>query len=226
MKPEYIIDLSRRIIPEKEHFKCTTHVDDVTKIIPAVKHRPDIWYILGEATYCTHVGTHIEVPYHHWQEGADTADMPIHQLIAPGVCLDFSHKQAGETITLDDIKKHAHRIQPGDIVFIRQGTDVLYYSDRWNEERHLSIEANQWLVDRKIACLGTDGTGLEVPGTDYQPNHIACCKAGIPMVESLTNLDKLGEERHLIIVLPLPIVGLDASPVRVVAIKKGGLNLL
>ena len=81
-------------------------------------------------------------------------------------------------------------------------------------------------MDHKIACLGTDGTGLEVPGTDYQPNHIACCKAGIPMVESLTNLDKLGEERHLIIILPLPIVGLDASPVRVVAIKKGGLNLL
>lgn len=226
MRKEYVIDLTQRIIPGKEHFKCQTRVEDVTSILPEVKHRPDIWYILGEATFCTHVGTHLEVPYHHWKDGADTADIPIHPLIAPGVCLDFSDKKNGDTIRLDEFRKHERRIREGDIVLIRQGMDQLYRTARWNEQAHLSLEANQWLVDRKIACLGTDAAGLEVPGTDYQPNHVACCKAGIPMIESLTNLDKLGMERHMIIILPLPIEGLDACPVRVVAIKKGGLDLL
>ncbi|MCX7017505.1 MAG: cyclase family protein [bacterium] len=224
MKAEHLIDLSRRIIPGKEHFKFTTRVDDVTNILPEVKHRPDIWYILGEMTMCTHIGTHIEVPFHHWKEGADTADFPISKLIAPCVCLDFSNKKDGDTITLSEVKKHDARIRAGDVVFIRQDMDKLYDSDRWNEQAHLSIEANQWLVDKGIACLGTDAAGLEVPGTDYQPNHIACCKAGIPMIESLTNLELLGEERHLVIILPLPIEGLDACPVRVAAIKKGGLD--
>ena len=121
MKAEYLIDLSNRIVPGKEHFKFETRVDDVTKILPEVKHRPDIWYILGEVNMCTHVGTHIEVPFHHWEKGADTADFPVHKLIAPGVCLDFSHKKPGETVTLDEIKQHDARIHPGDIVFIRQG---------------------------------------------------------------------------------------------------------
>lgn len=224
MKPEHLIDLSHRVVPDQEHFTCVTRVDDVTKILPDVKHRPDIWYILGEITYCTHIGTHVEVPYHHWKDGADTADFPVHKLIAPGVCLDFSHKKDGDTITLEEIRRHEHRIQRGDIVFIRQGADKLYHSERWNEQAHLSIEANQWLVDKGIACLGTDAAGLEVPGTDYQPNHVAVCKAGIPMIESLCRLEELGEERHLVIVLPLPIVGLDASPVRVVAIKKQALE--
>jgi len=201
-------------------------VDDVTNVLPEVTHRADIWYILGEVTMCTHVGTHIEVPYHHWQGGADTADFSIHKLVAPGVCLDFSHKKNGDTITLEEVKAHEARICPGDIVFIRQGADRLYWTDRWNEQAHLSVEANQWLVDKGIGCLGTDAAGLEVPGTDHQPNHVAVCKAGIPMIESLSGLERLGDERHLIIILPLPIEGLDASPVRVVAIKKEGLEHL
>ncbi len=224
MKPEYLIDLSNRIVPGREHFKFETRVDDVTNILPEVTHRPDIWYILGEVTMCTHVGTHVEVPYHHWKEGADTADVPVHKLIAPGVCLDFSHKSDGETITLAEIRAHEDRIRSGDVVFIRQGADALYHTDRWNEQAHLSIDANQWLVDRGIACLGTDAAGLEVPGTDHQPNHVAVCRAGIPMIESLRNLDRLGHERHLIVILPLPVEGLDASPVRVVAIRKEGLE--
>lgn len=225
MRAEFLIDLSQRIIPEKEHFRCRTHVDDVTKILPFVKHRPDIWYILGEMDFCTHVGTHIEVPYHHWKEGADTATFPVHKLIAPCVVLDFHTKKNGETMTLEEVKATAgDRIKPGDMVFIRQDMDKKFFTEEWNDQAHLSIEANQWLIDQGISLLGTDATGLEVPGTDYQPNHIACCKAGVPMIESLTNLDKLGDERHLCIVLPLPVVGLDASPLRVVAIKKGGLE--
>ena len=226
MDKRYVIDLSQRIVPEREHFKCETRVDDVTNILPEVIHREDIWYILGEVTFCTHVGTHIEVPYHHWETGADTADFPVHKLIAPGVCLDFSHKRNGETITLEEIQEYDDQIHRGDIVFIRQGADALYWSDQWNEQAHLSVEANQWLIDKGIACLGTDAAGLEVPGTDYQPNHVAVCEAGIPMIESLKNLDQLGEERHLILILPLPIEGLDASPVRVVAIKREGLENL
>ena len=150
--------------------------------------------------------------------------MPIAPLIAPGVVLDFSHKKPGETITLAELKQHEHRIRKGDIVFIRQGADKLYYTDQWNDQAHLSIEANQWLIDKGIACLGTDAAGLEVPGTDHQPNHLAVCKAGVPMIESLRGLEQLGTERHLIILLPLPLEGCDASPVRVVAIKKEGLQ--
>jgi len=224
MKPEHVIDLSHRIIPEKEHFKCETHVDDVTRILPHVTHREDIWYILGEITFCTHVGTHIEVPFHHHREGADTADFPVHRLIAPGVMLDFAHKPVGSAISLEEIRAHDGRIREGDFVFIRQGADLKYYTEQWTDEIHLSIEANQWLLNKGVCCIGTDATGVEVPGTDYQPNHVAVCTAGVPMIESLVGLERLGDERHLVVVLPLPVEGLDASPLRVVAIRKEGLK--
>ena len=79
------------------------------------------------------------------------------------------------------------------------------------------------MIKKQIACLGTDSTGLEVPDTDYQPNHQAIFKAGIPMIESLTNLDKIENGKYDVVILPIPIEGLEASPLQVVAIRKGAL---
>jgi arylformamidase len=219
-----IVELSHRIIPGQEHFELEARIDDVTNVLPEVKHRSDVWYVLGAVTYCTHIGTHIEVPFHHLEEGADVADFPFRQLIAPLVVLDFRHKKDQEAITLDEVKAHDARIHAGDIVFIRTGMDDLYRTERWNEQPHLTIEANNWLVEKRIACLGSDAAGLEVPGTDYQPNHQAIFRAGIPMIESATNLGQVQNGQYIIFILPLPIEGLEASPLRIIAIPKEDLH--
>ena len=224
MNKDKIIDLSHRIIPGQEHFKLETRVDDVTAVLPEVKHRPDVWYMLGEVTYCTHVGTHIEVPFHHKKDGADVAEFPFRQLIGPLVVLDFRHKKPGEAISLQELKTHEKRIHAGDIVFVWSGMDRYYRTERWNDQPHLTVEANQWLVDKKIGCLGSDAAGLELPGTDYQPNHQAIFNAGIPMIESLTNLDQVAKGDFIVFILPLPIQGLEASPLRVIAVPREELH--
>lgn len=226
MKRERIVELSHKIIPGKEHFKLEVKVDDVTNILPQVKHRPDVWYVLGEVTYCTHVGTHIEVPFHHKKDGHDIADFPFRQLIGPLVVLDFRHKKNGEAITLEELKVFDQKIHAGDIVFVWSGMDRYYHTELWNDQPHLTVEANQWLVDKKIACLGSDASGLEVPGTDFQPNHQAIFNAGIPMIESLTNLEKVGKGDYIVFILPLPIEGLEASPLRVIAVPREELHEL
>jgi arylformamidase len=225
MEQSKVIELSHRMIPGKEPFKLVTRVEDVTKILPEVKHRPDVWYMLGEVTYCTHIGTHIEVPFHHKRDGADVADFPFHKLIAPLVVLDYRHKKPGEAITLEELKAHDRRIRAGDIVFIQTGMDQFYRTARWNDQPYLTIEANQWLITKKIACVGTDAAGFEVPGTDYQPNHQAIFEAGIPMIESLTSLDRLDpKQKYIVFLLPLAIQGLEASPLRVIAIRREDLH--
>jgi arylformamidase len=225
MRKERIIELSHRIVPGKEHFKLVTRVDDVTNILPQVKHRPDVWYMLGEVTYCTHVGTHIEVPFHHKRDGADVADFPFRQLIGPLVVLDFRHKKNGQSITLEELRPHEKNINAGDMVFFWTGMDKLYHdNERWNDQPYLTVEANQWLVDKGIGCLGSDASGLEVPGTDYQPNHQAIMNAGIPMIESLKGLDQVENGEWIVFILPLPIEGLEASPLRVIAIPREELH--
>ncbi len=224
MKKNDIIDLSQKIIQGREFFKLETKVDDVTNILPDTKHRPDVWYVLGEVTFCTHVGTHIEAPFHHVKEGVDVSDIPVHKLIGNCVVLDFTHKKNQEAITLDELKEYDNLFQGEDILFIRTGMDQYYGTPRWMELPYLTEEATQWLIEeKKIACLGTDAAGLEKLGTDYQPIHTLLFKAGVPMIESLTNLEKVENGEFLACILPLPIKGLDASPIRVIAVEKKAL---
>jgi arylformamidase len=219
-----IIELSQRIVKEREFFKLETKLIDVTSIEPEVKHRKDIWYVSSEVTFSTHVGTHIEAPYHHLRDGVKVADVPLNRLIGNCVVLDFTHKKDKEAIALEEIKKYDKQIARDDIVFIRTGMDRLYGTSLWQEAPYVTEETIRWLIGKQIACFGSDAANMEVPGTDYQPVHTELFKANIPMIESLTNLDKIDGPGYVVFILPLPIVELDASPIRAVAIRKTALQ--
>ena len=225
MKKGKMIELSHRMIPGQENFKLETRTFDVTELMPEVKHRPDIWYVLSDITFSSHMGTHVEFPYHHWQKGADAANYPLKNLIGEAVVLDFSRKKNGEAITLKELQRKAKTaVKKGDIVFIRTDMDKLFRTKRWAEQPYLTVEAMDWLIETsKPKVIGTDASGFEVPGTDYQPNHLNMFKHKIAMVESATNLAAIGKERVRVFILPLPIEGIDSCPVRIVALTKGYL---
>ena len=214
-----IIELSHRMAPGKSYFKIEARTWDVTEQLPEVKHRPEIWYVIGEFTVSTHAGTHVEFPFHHWKDGADAADFPIQNLIGEAIVLDFHEKKDGEAITLDEVKAHAPRIKEGDIIFIRTDKDKFFFTERWNEQPYLTPEACDWLLGHKPKVLGTDAAGFELPGTDYQPNHLNMFKRGVAMIESATNLAAIADDRVSIFILPLPIEGIDACPVRIIALR-------
>lgn len=230
MKKEDVIELSHRMIAGKENFKLEIRIDDIAEVRPSAvhTHSPDVWYTLGETTLCTHAGTHIEMPYHHLRDGLDIADFPVYRLIGDGVVMNFSEKKADEAITLVEVKKYQDQIHEGSFVFIWNGMDKFHRTKQWMQWSYLTEEATNWLIEKKIACIGTDAPGLEVPAdlpkTQDQPNHTAFFKANIPIIESLTNLGKIENGKYLVIVLPLPIEGLDASPLRVIAINKEALR--
>ena len=51
----------------------------------------------------SHVGTHVEFPYHHLKEGKSAADYPLERLIGEAVLFDFSYKKKDEEITKQEI---------------------------------------------------------------------------------------------------------------------------
>jgi arylformamidase len=215
-----IIEMSHRMIPMKENFQLQRWTYDVTTLLPEVKHRPDIWYVLSDFLMSSHMGTHIEFPFHHYKEGQDAADFPIEKLVGPGVVLDFSHKKGGDSMTLEEVKKaDGGRIKKGDMIWIWQNADKRFRQKDWAEYAYLTPDAMEYLMSFEPIIIGTDGTGFEVPGTDYQPNHLAMFKKGIGMVESACNLGEIGQDRAQFFILPLPIQGADACPVRIIAIK-------
>ena len=223
-----IVELSHRLVPGKEEFPLeitTFNTDDVMagtarSEAHRIERRADIWYILQEVKMGSHVGTHVEFPYHHLRTGKSAADYPLDRLMGEAVLLDFSHKKKDEVITRQEVVGAGVEIRRGDIVFIRTDMHKLWKTPQAHDRPVLSIEATRYLVeDRGIHCIGTDATGLEVRGRNDQPVHEILFSHDVAMVESLTNLDKLGCARFQVVMLPLMVEGMDSCPVRAIAIE-------
>lgn len=215
-----IIDLSHRLIPGKEEFHLDVTVKNMAEEYPKYETDPNTWYIISDIMLSSHCGTHIEMPYHHCRNGMDCGNFPLDRLISCGTVLNFSEKKANEEITLDEIKRHEGHIVAGSSVLFNFGCAQNYRTDRMHERPYLSQQAVKWLADvKKVNLIGTDATGIEVKGANgkNQPNHQYLMEHGIPLVESLTNLDAL-KDGFTLIILPIAVEGLDSCPVRVIAV--------
>lgn len=209
-----IIDLTLVIEPTdaSAERKFVVNVHDALAEIPD-KVRPDgEWYVMSDVELMNHVGTHIEVPYHCLKDGADLSQIPVDQLVGEAVILDLSDAEAEGGVTLEQVKAAAERaggINRDDIVFGRMGPT-----------QYFATASLQWLVDQQIKLLGVDSGGVELShdSTHANVNHLLLFRAGIPLIENLTNLDLLPAPRVMVYALPVPVKGLDAFPLRVIAV--------
>ena len=224
MDKQYIVDLSQRLIPGKEHnFNFDIDLRDAAESME-LAYDDSVWYKIAYVSMCTHNSTHVEVPFHHIKEGLQVADFPLERLIGNLTLLDFSYKPDDGVITLEDLKQYDDQIHEGDILFIKTHMDKYFRSADWNTYPYIEVAGIEWLISKKIAVLGTDAAGIECQTAYNQPGHVTLFKANIPLVESLTNLDAVESGKYLVCILPLPIEKGDACPVRVTAIAKEGLR--
>lgn len=211
---ERIVDLTSIIEP--------TAPDAVRRFVvangPAIaeipgKVRPEgEWYIMSNVDLMTHVGTHIEVPYHCLKEGADLAQVPAEQLIGDAVILDLRDAESEGGVTLEQVQTAAEKaggIGQGDIAIGHMGATG-----------NFTTESLQWLVDRGIKLMGVSSGGVEIEDPEHRnPNHLTLFRAGIPLIENMANLDQLTQSRVKLFALPIPARNLDSFPLRVIAIE-------
>ncbi len=221
---EQIVQLSHPLLSERENFPYEARLGEESRLSPV-----DSWYIECIATLASHAGTHVEVPYHHKIDGEDCMTFPLHNLIGEAVVINCMGKEPGDPITLEDVKKAESIIQEGDIVFLHTGYDAYFRSANWQPYPYLTKEALDWLLQYHPKVIGTDASGVEISdGYDEhnrmheiygEPIHVTCFENNVAIVESLTNLAQIEGMRTTVFILALQMQGMDASPVRIVAIK-------
>ena len=208
-----IVDLTRVIKPTtaENPRKFVVRIHDALEEIPG-KERPEgEWYVMSDVELMNHVGTHIEVPFHCLKDGQDLASVPVEVFVGDAVILDLTDAVADGGVTLEQTQAAAERaggVRPGDMVFGRMG-----------KTRYFATEPLEWLVAQGIKLMGVDSTGVELSHDDTHANvnHLVLFRAGIPLIENLANLDQLTQSRVLVHALPVPVSGLDAFPLRVIA---------
>jgi len=174
--------------------------------------------IMHEINTVSHIGTHVEGPSHYLAKLKDISQLPIDRFIGEAVLLCLTGMKPNQEVKSIDLAKNG-RLRRGDIALLR-------VKDRFAQEErpYLSVEGAKWLVKRGVKLVGIDRTlRLEKPGAkapNNLPVHDVLLRKGIPIIEFLENLDKLRRKRFILIALPLRIVGLDASPVRAIAVER------
>jgi arylformamidase len=233
----HVIDLTLTIDPSKSYYHFPAQEvyrrPEVPLIIePLTTH--DAGPFRNKIQMSTQDFTHVDVPKHFYENGPACHEVPIDQFIGEAVIIDLSHKKPGEMVTAADLENSGVEVKPGDIVIIRTDwTDKAFGTRRfWAEIIGLSLDAGDWLVDKKIKALATDfytdpppirecETCGKFVKVDRPPirNHHTLLGAGILLLDFVTNVGALTKKRVLLICLPIKLFGTDGGPARVIAIE-------
>jgi arylformamidase len=182
-------------------------------------------------TMCTQHFTHYDAPAHFLEDGLKNDEVPIDSFIGEAVMFDMMHKEPGSYVTASDLENAGVEMQEGDIAIIRTGwTDRAFGTLRfWQEMIGLSTCAAEWLISKKIKSVAGDFMLCDSPlnpperrnwGSDnWSPNHFTFLTRNVVMLEWLTNLEAITENRFLFGCVPIKLKGTDGAPCRAFAVE-------
>ncbi|NLG27072.1 MAG: hypothetical protein GX557_04125, partial [Chloroflexi bacterium] len=170
----------------------------------------------------THIGTHIDAPYHRLAEGATLDAVPLERLVCGAVCVSAEQVAPGASIGCEVLGAAAEQLTPGMALIIRTGwgdkranTAAYYHESPW-----VSAELAEWAVAHRLAGVGIDH--FSIGGT--QPDAVAVpheilLRAGLWIVEGLSIPPELVPlPSFLLVVAPLRLVGTSGAPARALAL--------
>ncbi|MHC4406270.1 MAG: cyclase family protein [Planctomycetota bacterium] len=191
---------------------------------PAMTLADDGWNAATLELY-THCGTHMDAPRHFLPHGPTLDQQPLDPCIGPARVVDLTPVGPREPITVQRLAPWHDRIGPGDRLLVRTDWSKRLGADAYrNELPRISLELARWLVDRRVALVGVEPPSIADVNNleEVAAVHGVLLEAGVVVVEGLANLDAIRADVVQLIVLPLPVVGGDGSPVRAVAIEDIG----
>jgi len=177
-------------------------------------------FVLHRLELGSHAGTHIDAPLHFFEDGASIDAFPVETFVFRAAVIDLRGRQPRTRVERDELAAAAGSLEGVDLALLCFGWDRHWRElDRLMAHPYISGEAAQWLIEQGARAVGTDCMSIDETGGDDFSAHNAFLGRGLLIVENLTNLDQLVGERPLVLVLPLKLVGGDASPVRAVALR-------
>jgi kynurenine formamidase len=218
-----IIDLTHVLDPSKAERRLAIEMVGAETVNSSVVRLENQWYIMHNVNIVSHIGTHIEAPYHILKDGVDLAGLSLEVLTGDAVILDLSDSPRDSAVELARVQKAADKvggIHAGDIVFCNLGGARFYGTDEYSRVPYFAPDAIKWLLDQGMKMMGVDAKGLEVPASEQHVNHCALFERGVPLIENLANLDSLSRSRVKVFALPIAVRGLEAFPLRVIAVEE------
>lgn len=224
-QPYRLVDLSIELDPR--NFKMRTYAGfkkDMQFELEVIKDYPGgLGQIVRGVHMRLHAGSHVDAPAHMLEGAPHIHEMPLDSFFGPALVADVRHRGAGDGITPNDLESAiGDRLARGDRVLLRTDQNTVYDgSSAWMARApYLSDAVIDWFIERGASIVGFDFYhGAQPPGSPENAHFGAkLSRNGIMTMPYLTNLGAVGADRFTLASLPLKMVGVEASPIRAVAI--------
>lgn len=167
---------------------------------------------IGSISTSTHIGTHMDAPFHFDNDGIKIHEIDVNRLIGEATLVEF----IGEKLITRELLEHVDI--KGTIVMIK--TKYEAHSDVFPDTVPvLTEDAIAYLSSIGIKVFGIDVPSVDDIDSKTLDNHHAFNRYDIINIENLL-LENVAQGYYDFIGLPLNIVGADGSPIRAVIAKK------
>ncbi len=179
-----------------------------------------------------HSFTHVETPSNKVKEGKFIHEYPIDRFVAKSCVMDFSDKEGGSQITVEDLKKQWVEGCEGFIIrtdwpkkagLLRGVADAK--KDDMKKGPKFTNEAVDWIISKKPKLYLEDWNCVPEQAGKLASKAILY-EADIVHVMDATNLDQIKKKVVTLIALPLKFrktnsgIGVDTSMTRAIAIEE------
>lgn len=161
---------------------------------------------VGKLFGTTHLGTHLDAPYHYDPQGATLEQIPLEMLMGPCLLVDASSQPTLDTDWIASLPQLPMRV----LFFTGQ-------PNRWavfpEEFVAFTAQAALLLGQKGVKLVGTDAPSVDPLTSKTLSAHHAFNQAGIYLLEGLA-LEGVPSGSYELLALPLKVLGADAAPVR------------
>lgn len=164
---------------------------------------------IGRIHTSTHVGTHVDAPFHYMNDGEKIIDLEIDRFIGPCKVIDLSeYEQIDEKALKSKVTEQTERL------LIR--TSLANNPERFPEDvPPVTYDGAAYMHSLGVKLVGVDTPSVDPITSKELIGHHALYKHDIYILENVM-LDHVEEGDYELIALPLPLEEADGSLVRAV----------
>jgi arylformamidase len=153
-------------------------------------------YNLSRFSGSSHIGTHIDAPFHFSANGKTVDVLSLYDLIGEALVVQVN----ADTISADELQK----------VDLNRYTRILFKTRN-------SALLKELLVKAGVKVVGIDYLSIEAFDTEEHPVHKVLTGNDVVIIETL-DLNDVEPGRYFMVALPLKLKGCDGAPARVVLV--------
>ncbi|HYR28130.1 MAG TPA: cyclase family protein [Thermoanaerobaculia bacterium] len=188
--------------------------DHLSRADSREKYRGEAEFHIAKIEMVANTGTYLDAPSHRFESGEDIGQLALEKVaFLRGVVVRITDR-ALEPAHLKGLDLN------GAALLVHTNWSQHWRTDAYGRADHpfVARAAAEHLAAAGVALVGIDSVNIDDMADPSRPAHTTLLRAGIPIVEHLTNLANLGDRPFTFFAVPPRVRGMGTFSVRAFAV--------